>query len=134
MNSRFGMVIAGSKSNERRMQSIGYNTYRYKLVCYVLSGCLCGYAGALLGNFTNFISPEMMDWTASGELIFMVLLGGTGTLLGPLWGAATFVLLEEWLSGITTYWHFFFGALLIIVVLFVRGGIDGLLKRMRLTK
>ena len=81
MNSRFGMVIAGSKSNERRMQSIGYNTYRYKLVCYVLSGCLCGYAGALLGNFTNFISPEMMDWTASGELIFMVLLGGTGTLL-----------------------------------------------------
>ncbi|MEC8751881.1 MAG: branched-chain amino acid ABC transporter permease [Pseudomonadota bacterium] len=134
MNSRFGMVIAGSKSNERRMQSIGYNTYRYKLVCYVLSGCLCGYAGALLGNFTNFISPEMMDWTASGELIFMVLLGGTGTLLGPLWGTATFVLLEEWLSGITTYWHFFFGALLIIVVLFVRGGIDGLLKRIRLTK
>jgi branched-chain amino acid transport system permease protein len=100
----------------------------------VLSGCLCGYAGALLGNFTNFISPEMMDWTASGELIFMVLLGGTGTLLGPLWGTATFVLLEEWLSGITTYWHFFFGALLIIVVLFVRGGIDGLLKRIRLTK
>ena len=134
MGSRFGMVIAGSKSNERRMQSIGYNTYRYKLVCYVLSGCLCGYAGALLGNFTNFISPEMMDWTASGELIFMVLLGGTGALFGPLWGAATFVLLEEWLSGITIYWHFFFGALLILVVLFARGGIDGLLTKLGLSK
>ena len=134
MGSRFGMVIAGSKSNERRMQSIGYNTYRYKLVCYVLSGCLCGYAGALLGNFTNFISPEMMDWTASGELIFMVLLGGSGSLLGPLLGAATFVLLEEWLSSITTYWHFFFGALLIIIVLFARGGIDGLLLKLGLSK
>ena len=124
--SRFGLVIEGSRSNEQRMRSIGFDTYRYRLICYVIAGCICGYAGALLGNFTNFISPEMMDWTASGELIFMVILGGTGSLLGPVFGAAAFVILEEWLSGLTLYWHFIFGALLIIVVLFARGGINGI--------
>ncbi|MBH67491.1 MAG: branched-chain amino acid ABC transporter permease [Rhodospirillaceae bacterium] len=131
MRSHFGLVIEGSRSNERRMQSIGYNTYQYKLACYVLAGCLCGYAGALLGNFTNFISPEMMDWAASGELIFMVLLGGTGTILGPIFGATAFVVLEEWLSGFTTYWQFIFGAILISVVLFARGGISGILVWVR---
>ena len=124
--SRFGLVIEGSRSNEQRMRSIGFDTYRYRLICYVIAGCICGYAGALLGNFTNFISPEMMDWAASGELIFMVILGGTGSLLGPVFGAAAFVILEEWLSGLTLYWHFIFGALLIIVVLFARGGINGI--------
>ncbi|MDA9975387.1 branched-chain amino acid ABC transporter permease [Alphaproteobacteria bacterium] len=124
--SRFGMVIEGARGNERRMRAIGYDTYRYRLVCYVIAGAICGYAGALLGNFTNFISPEMMDWTASGELIFMVVLGGTGSLFGPILGAATFVLLEEWLSAITIYWQFIFGALLILVVLFWRGGLNGL--------
>ena len=124
--SRFGLVIEGSRSNEQRMRSIGFDTYRYRLICYVIAGCICGYAGALLGNFTNFISPEMMDWAASGELIFMVILGGTGSFLGPVFGAAAFVILEEWLSSLTLYWHFIFGALLIIVVLFARGGISGL--------
>ena len=123
--SRFGMVIEGARGNERRMRAIGFDTYRYRLVCYVIAGAICGYAGALLGNFTNFISPEMMDWTASGELIFMVVLGGTGTLFGPVLGAAAFVLLEEWLSAITIYWQFLFGALLIMVVLFWRGGLNG---------
>ena len=128
VHSRFGMVIAGAKSNERRMQSLGFHTYRYRLTCYVMSGAICGFAGALLGNFTNFISPEMMDWTRSGELIFIVVLGGAGSLLGPVLGAAAFVLLEEWLSGITLYWQLLFGLLLISVVLFARGGIDGLLN------
>jgi branched-chain amino acid transport system permease protein len=127
VHSRFGLVIEGSRSNEQRMQSIGFNTYRYRLTCYVIAGSMCGYAGALLGNFTNFISPEMMDWSASGELIFMVILGGSGTLLGPVFGAATFVILEEWLSNLTIYWQFIFGALLIIVVLFAKGGISGII-------
>ena len=70
VNSRFGRVIEGAKSNERRMQALGFNTYRYRLVCYVISGAICGLAGALLGNFTNFISPEMMDWTRSGRIDF----------------------------------------------------------------
>ena len=130
MRSRFGMVIEGIRGNERRMQAIGYNTFRYRLACYVIAGALCGYAGALLGNFTNFISPEMMDWTASGELIFMVVLGGTGSLTGSVLGAAAFVLLEEWLSAVTIYWHFLFGALLITVVLFARNGMAGMIDRL----
>jgi branched-chain amino acid transport system permease protein len=128
VHSRFGLVIEGSRSNEQRMRSIGFNTYRYRLTCYVIAGSMCGYAGALLGNFTNFISPGLMDWSASGELIFMVILGGSGTLLGPIFGAATFVLLEEWLSNLTIYWQFIFGALLIIVVLFAKGGISGIIN------
>ena len=86
---------------------------------------MCGYAGALLGNFTTFISPEMMDWTRSGELMFMVILGGTGSLFGPVIGASVFLLLEEVLSGFTIYWHLPFGILLILAVLFLRGGISG---------
>lgn len=127
VRSRFGMVIEGGKGNDRRMQAIGFNTYRYRLVCYVIAGSMCGFAGALLGNFTNFISPEMMEWTRSGELIFMVVLGGTGSWFGPVLGAGVFIVLEELLSGITIYWQVLFGALLILVVLFARGGIDGLL-------
>lgn len=124
--SRFGMVIAGAKGNERRMQAIGFPTYRYRLVCYVIAAALCGYAGALLGNFTNFITPDMADWVASGDLIFMVVLGGAGSLFGPVFGAAAFVLLQEYLSRLTQYWHFPFGVMLILVVLFARGGIAGL--------
>jgi branched-chain amino acid transport system permease protein len=122
VQSRFGMVIEGAKGNERRMQAIGFNTYRYRLTSYIMSGAMCGFAGALLGNFTNFISPEMMDWMRSGELIFMVVLGGAGSLFGPVLGAAAFILLEEWLSGITIYWQLLFGAILILTVLFNRGG------------
>ena len=129
VKSRFGMVIVGAKGNERRLQSIGFDTYRYRLVCYVIAGAICGYAGALLGNFTNFISPEMGDWTRSGELIFMVVLGGAGSLFGPVLGATAFILLEELLSSYWLYWQLIFGILLILVVLFARGGIYGLLGR-----
>ena len=139
INSRFGMVLKGAKANERRMQSLGFNTYRYQLAAYVIAGTICGYAGTLLGNFTSFISPEMMDWTRSGELIFMVVLGGTGSLFGPLFGATAFLLLEEYLTplmdfllfeGAGVYWQFVFGLILIFVVLYVKGGISGLLERL----
>ncbi|GIS90760.1 MAG: hypothetical protein CM1200mP20_08010 [Pseudomonadota bacterium] len=109
VRSRFGMVIQGAGGNEPRMQSLGFNTFRYKLVCYVIAGTICGFAGALLGNFTNFISPEMMDWTRSGELIFMVVLGGTGSVFGPVLGTSVFLLLEEILSGLWLYWQLAFG-------------------------
>lgn len=127
--SRFGIVIRGSQGNDERMQAMGFDTFRYRLVCYVISGSLCGAAGWLLGNFTSFISPEMMDWTRSGELIFMVVLGGAGSVFGPVLGAAAFIGLEEVLSSITVYWQLIFGLILIFVVLFVRGGLDGLLVR-----
>ncbi len=129
VSSRFGMVIQGKRGNEPRMQSLGFDTFRYKLACYVIAGTICGYAGALLGNFTNFISPEMMDWTRSGELIFMVVLGGAGSIFGPVLGASIFLLLEEILSGLWLYWQLVFGIFLILVVLFAKGGIDSLLSR-----
>ena len=129
VHSRFGMVIQGARGNEDRMQSLGFDTFRYRLVCYVIAGALCGYAGALLGNFTSFISPEMMDWTRSGELIFMVVLGGTSSLFGPVLGAGLFILMEEILSGFWLYWQLIFGIFLILVVLFAKGGIDSWLGR-----
>ena len=130
VNSRFGMVIRGSAGNDARMQSLGFPTFRYRLLCYVVAGVMCGVAGWLLGNFTNFISPEMMNWTRSGELLFMVVLGGAGSLFGPVLGAAAFILIEELLSGLTVYWQLYFGLFLIAVVLFGKGGLDGLVSRL----
>lgn len=129
VHSRFGLVIRGTKSNEARMRALGFNTYRYQLICYVLAGIICGFAGWLLGNFSNFISPEMMSWVRSGELIFMVVLGGAGTLFGPVLGTVAFVILEEVLSRITIYWPIIFGLMLIFIVLFAKGGLEGLLQK-----
>ena len=128
VNSRFGMVLQGAKGNPERMVALGYNIYLYRLTAYVISGAIVGYAGFLLGNFTTFISPEMIYWTRSGELMFMVILGGAGSALGPVLGSAVFILLEEVLSSITIFWHLPFGLLLIGVVLFARGGLMGMLK------
>jgi branched-chain amino acid transport system permease protein len=127
VNSRFGMVIQGSRSNDRRMRSIGFPTFRYRLTCFVIAGTMCGLAGVLLANHTDFVSPAMMHWTRSGDLIVMVVLGGMASTFGPLIGAVALLVLEEVLSGITEYWQIILGPLLLLVVLFARGGIDGLL-------
>jgi len=131
VNSRFGMTIQGARSNDTRMRAIGFPTYRYKLVCFVIAGTLCGLAGALLANHTDFVSPAMMYWTRSGDLIIMVVLGGMGSMFGPLFGAVALLVLEEVLSGITEYWQIILGPLLLLIVLFARGGIDGLLGKVR---
>ena len=129
VNSRFGLVVQGARSNDTRMRAIGFPTYRYKLVCFVIAGTMCGLAGALLANHTDFVSPAMMYWTRSGDLIIMVVLGGMGSIFGPLFGAVALLVLEETLSGITEYWQIILGPLLLLVVLFARGGIDGLLGK-----
>jgi branched-chain amino acid transport system permease protein len=131
VNSRFGMVIQGSRSNDTRMRAIGFPTFRYKLTCFVIAGTLCGLSGALLANHTDFVSPAMMYWTRSGDLIIMVVLGGMGSVVGPVFGAIMLLVLEETLSGITEYWQIILGPLLLLVVLFARGGIDGLLGKVR---
>ena len=131
VNSRFGMVIQGSRSNERRMRAIGFPTYRYRLLCFVIAGTLCGLAGVLLANHTDFISPAMMHWTRSGDLIVMAVLGGMGSVFGPVLGAVALLVLEEALSGITEYWQIILGPMFLLVVLFARGGIDGLLAGAR---
>jgi branched-chain amino acid transport system permease protein len=131
VNSRFGMVVQGLRSNEARMQAIGFPATRYRLVCFVISGTICGLAGALLANNTDFVSPAVMYWTRSGDLMVMVILGGMGTLFGPVIGTIVYLLLEEFLSQVTEYWALIMGPLLLLIVLFGRGGIVGLLERLR---
>jgi branched-chain amino acid transport system permease protein len=157
VNSRFGLAIQGARSNDRRMRAIGFPTYRYRLVCFVIAGTICGFAGVLLANHTDFISPAMMHWTRSGDLIIMAVLGGMGSVLGPVVGAISLLVFEEVLPSVITavasvvsevlpvqvteimhrqfgpvtrageYWQIVMGPLLLLVVLFARGGIDGVL-------
>ncbi|MEZ0097551.1 ABC-type branched-subunit amino acid transport system permease subunit [Bradyrhizobium elkanii] len=131
VNSRFGLVVQGVRSNEQRMQAIGFHANRYRLVCFVISGTICGLAGALLANNTDFVSPAVMYWTRSGDLMVMVILGGMGSLFGPVIGAIVYLLLEELLSQFTEYSGLILGPVLLLIVLFARGGIMGLLGRMR---
>ena len=127
VNSQFGMVLRAAKSNEVRTRAIGFSPYPYKLVAFVISGAMCGVAGALLVNHTAYLTPEFMHWTRSGEIIFMVILGGIGTTAGPLVGAVALLLLEEFLSSWTTHWQLYLGIFLILVVLFAKRGLAGLL-------
>jgi branched-chain amino acid transport system permease protein len=147
VNSRFGMVIQGARSNDRRMRAIGFATFRYRLTAFVIAGAICGLAGALLANHTGFISPATMHWTRSGDLIVMVVLGGMASSFGPLIGAVALLSLEEALPVLirvmasplfgdaalrmAEYWQIVLGPLFLLVVLFARGGIDGLLAGMR---
>jgi branched-chain amino acid transport system permease protein len=128
VGSRFGMVVRGAKSNERRMAALGFATYRYRLTAFVIAGAMGGLAGVLLANQTLFLSPSIMHWTRSGEIMMMVILGGMGTLFGPVAGAAAYLVLENLLSGLTSHWQAVLGPLLIIVVLFSKGGILGLVR------
>ena len=130
--SRFGRVLRGLTDNERRMEAIGFAPYPYRLAVYVMAGATCGLAGFLLGNEVEFVSPAYMHWQRSGELILMVLLGGSGPRYGPIVGAITYVLLEESLARLTEHWKVILGPLLVVLVLFGRGGIAGIVERWRL--
>jgi branched-chain amino acid transport system permease protein len=127
--SRFGRVLRGGRQNPARMAALGFEVFRYQLVAYAISGALAGVSGFLLANATNFVSPAYMSWQRSGELIIMIVLGGLGTLYGAIIGAAAFILSEEWLAGFTEHWKMIFGPLLILVVVFARGGLVGLASR-----
>ncbi len=135
--SRFGFVLRGAKSNEQRMMALGFPVFRYRLVALVLSGSFGGLAGILLANEGAYVSPAMMSWVKSGDLIVMVVLGGIGALFGPLYGTIAFFVLEEALKplmdlahkGWGEYWQIVFGPLLVLVALYARGGIDSLFGR-----
>ncbi len=113
------------------MAAMGVSAYRYKLVAFVISGMGTGLAGALLGNFARFVSPDMMHWTQSGELMIMVILGGTGTLIGPALGAAALIGLETVLAGWTEHWQVVMGPILVLIVLYLPRGLGSLLARLR---
>jgi branched-chain amino acid transport system permease protein len=136
-NARFGFVLRGARSNEVRMAALGFPVFRYRLAALVIAGAFGGLAGILLANQDEYVVPAMMSWTKSGDLIVMVVLGGMGTLFGPLYGTLAFFLLEEWLKplldllhkGWGEYWQIVFGPMLVLVALYARGGIDSLLGR-----
>jgi branched-chain amino acid transport system permease protein len=172
VQSRFGRVLRGTRENERRMRALGFDPFRYRLAAYVLSGAVCALAGALLANRTQFVSPAVMSWQHSGELIVMVVLGGMGSLHGAVLGGVSVILLEEALSQLgsfgrtvlapplgafaatlgpflgigagvartaveglvvtlTAHWKIVFGALIVLIALFARGGLVRLLERRR---
>lgn len=125
--SRFGRVLRGIRENPVRMEAIGFAPYRYQLTAYVIAGMIAGIAGCLLANQAEFVSPAYATWQRSGDLIFVIVLGGLGSLHGAIIGAAMFSLLAELLSHYTEHWAMIFGPILILVVLFARGGVSGLL-------
>ena len=131
LNARFGHVLQAIRENEVRMQSLGYAVFRYKLCAFVMSGALAGLAGALLANQSGFVSPAMMQWSQSGMLLMMVILGGVGHLYGGVLGAIVFLLLEETLSHFTIHWQLGLGALLLMVVLLLPNGLTSALTHLR---
>ncbi len=126
-NSRFGMVLRAAKSNERRSRAIGFSPYAYRLAAFVIAGAMCGLAGAMFANHTAYITPEFMHWTRSGEIMFMLILGGIATTAGPLLGALVLLVVETLLAGWTQHWQVILGPLLILSVLFFRRGLAGIL-------
>ena len=126
VNSRFGMVLRATKSNEARSRAIGFSPYPYRLVAFVIAGALCGLAGALYANHTNYITPGLMSWLQSGDLMFMVILGGMATTAGPVLGAFALLLAEEVLKGWTEYWQVVLGPLLVLSVIFFKRGLAGI--------
>ncbi|MGB6242225.1 MAG: branched-chain amino acid ABC transporter permease [Castellaniella sp.] len=128
IRSRFGLILRASSLDARRVQAVGTSPLGYQLLAYVLSAELCALAGFFLANLTSFASPAYMAWTVSGELIVMVLLGGAGTLFGPVIGAAGFLLLEEVLKGLTEHWMIIMGPVIVLIVLCLRNGLWGMVS------
>ncbi|WP_424813886.1 branched-chain amino acid ABC transporter permease [Roseococcus sp. YIM B11640] len=127
--SRFGRVLRAARENETRAQAVGFEPYRYRLTAYAIAGAIGAVSGVLLANATEFVAPAYLTWQRSGDLLFMVILGGLAGPHGALMGALSFVLIEEWLAKLTEHWRLIFGPLLILCVYFLRGGIAGLLRR-----
>ena len=124
--ARFGRTIQAIRDNEVRMEALGYPVFRYRLVCFALGGALAGLAGALLANLTGLASPNLLQWTQSGTLLVMVIIGGVGYLYGGVIGALVLLCLEEVLAGFTLHWHIGLGLLLIAIVLFAPRGVAAL--------
>jgi branched-chain amino acid transport system permease protein len=131
VHSRFGRVIVAIRENETRAAAIGYPVYRFKLLCFVISGAIAGLAGALIVNQTNYVSPSILHWVQSGTLMIMVILGGVGRFWGGPVGAVVLLALEELFSGspllgpYSLHWQLPVGVILLAVVLFASHGITG---------
>jgi branched-chain amino acid transport system permease protein len=131
IRSRFGRVLRGAKDNEMRIAAIGFDAYPVRLVAYCVSGMMAGLAGWLLAEQSEFVSPAFMTWQRSGDLIIMVMLGGMASFEGAILGAVMLVLTEEVLASFTEHWRVVFGPLLVLVAIFARGGLVGVLSGRR---
>lgn len=127
--SRFGRVLRAVRENPQRVEAVGLAPYPFRLVAYAIAGGIGGLAGFLLANATEFVSPATLSWQRSGELLFMVILGGVGRLWGAILGALVFVVLETWLAQQMQHWKLVFGPMLVLAVLFLRGGLAGIVAR-----
>lgn len=125
--SSFGLALNAARQNDERVQAVGIPPYRLRLVAFTISGAITGLSGALYADLNRFVSPTMLSWQTSGEIMVFIILGGVGRLFGPVAGAALFIMLEHFLGGLSDYWHIYLGALLLVVVLFARGGLIGLI-------
>lgn len=128
--SRFGRVLRAARENATRVTMTGFDVGRVRLVAYIISGMIAGLSGFLLANQTEFVSPAFISWQRSGELIFMVVLGGVGSLHGAILGALAFLVAEDVLSALTEHWKVIFGPMIVLFVLFTRGGLVGLLGKL----
>ena len=126
VNSRFGMVLRAAKSNEARARAIGFSPSPYRLAAFVIAGAMCGLAGALYANHTNYIVPGLMSWQQSGDIMFMVILGGMASTAGPVLGTFALLFVEELLKGWTEHWQVILGPLLVLSVIFFRRGLAGM--------
>ena len=128
--ARFGRVFRGARENPARIASIGFDAYRFQLAAYVISGALGGVGGFLLANVTDFVSPAYMSWQRSGDLLIMVIFGGTGRLYGAIIGAMVYLLAEEKLAQYTEHWRLWFGPILVAVAVFAPGGLIGVAQKL----
>ncbi len=127
VKSPFGLALNAARQSPERVEAVGLDPFRLRLIALVISGMICGLAGALFADLNRFVSPTMFSWQMSGELIVFIILGGLGRTFGPVAGATLFVVLENALGGISEYFLFFLGLLLLVVVLFARGGLYGVI-------
>ena len=125
--SRFGLALGGARQNAQRLATVGISPFRVKLTAFVISGMMAGLAGALYADLNRFVSPSMLSWHTSGEIMVFVILGGTRRLFGPTAGAALYIVLENTLGDVSEHWLLLLGALLVALVLFARGGVIGIL-------
>lgn len=129
INSPYGMALQATKQNEERVKSVGIETFKVKLIVFVFSGAITGLAGSLYADLNRFVSPSMLNWHTSGEIMVFVILGGIARLYGPLLGAAFFIILEQTLGLYTENWQFWLGLILILEIIFARSGIIGLFDK-----
>ena len=134
LGSPFGQVIAGIRVNEHRMRALGFHTFRYKLVCFVIAGAIAGLAGYLAAVQFGVVNPEMLGWHLSGSVLMMVILGGMGTLTGPILGAFSMMFLEEVFQTMTKHWQLLIGAVIVLVALFLPRGVAGLLPKLHVKR